>query len=120
MNRLMGYAILGFGVLLTAAVPAAEAGKGVKNSGEHWVFGTVTATHHDKRGASITIQTHHHKKQGSQSTGKPHAHHSHLTFHVHNGTQFAVLHGRQLSPASMAAVHHGSHVGILAHSNQAD
>jgi len=120
MNRLMGYAILGLGVLLTAAVPAAEAGKGVKNNGEHWVYGQVTATHHDKKGASITIQMHHHKKQGSQSTGKQQAHHSHRTFHVHGGTQFAISHGKQLSPASMAAVHQGSHVGILAHSSQAD
>jgi len=123
MNRISLCTLLGLGVLLTAGVPAAEAGKGTKNSGEHWVFGQVTATQHMKNGATISIQVHHHKKQGSQASnanGKPRVHHANRTFHVHNGTQFAMTHGKQLSPASMAAIHQGSHVGILAQGDRAD
>jgi len=111
--------LLGMALVLTAGAATAEAGKGTKKNGEHWVTGRVVAIHPQQNSLALTVQTHHHRKAGvAGRTGT--THHSHHTFHLHKGTAVEMVRAGQRTPAGMSAIQRGAHVGVLAHGHDAD
>jgi hypothetical protein len=120
MTRSFSLSLLGLATILTAGVATAEAGKGTKKNGEHWVLGRVVSTHVNKNDATMVVQTHHHNKKGASTSQASVKQHSHRTFHVSSTTTFELIQGRQHSPTSSAAVHPGSHVAVLANGDHAD
>ncbi len=107
---------LGVVVALLAWTGPASAAKGVKKTGEHHVRGTVVAVDHKGKDKSVTVHVHHKKKKGQNVAGKGHT----RTFQIDQKTKVETVRQHKAHHASLAALHKGEHVMILAHNHHAD
>jgi len=128
MTRHCVWITLGVVLAWAAAVPSAQAAKGVKKKGEHAHHGTVVAIHNNaKKGQhTFTIKVHHHHKKKALTAAPAatpttaHHHHKHLTFQVAGATQFEARRGKDHVAASPASLHKRERVTVLAHGHMAD
>jgi hypothetical protein len=115
MNRFCIGLLLVVAMILTAGSSTAHAAKGAKKKGEHHHRGTIVAVEENAGHGHITIKAHHHHKKGAVVGG------SKLEkFQVNTTTQFELVHRSEHHAATIAAVHVGEHVLILAHEQHAD
>jgi hypothetical protein len=101
-------------LVLTVGSSTAHAGKGAKK-GEHHHRGTVVAVEENGGHGHITVKVHHQHKKTVNAAG------SKLEkFHISASTKFELVSKQEHRPATVAAVHVGEHVLILAHEHHAD
>ncbi len=107
------------GLILGVAViaPQAQAAKGVKKKGDHWVHGTVIHVEH--RVGEVTVKVHHAKKKVAVIAGHPAVTHQDR-FLVTQQTQLFVKQGQVEQPTTFLAVRVGEHVSILAKGHHAE
>jgi hypothetical protein len=110
----MGLALV-FSVVLTAGTSTAHAAKGAKKKGEHEHHGTIVAVEENGGHGHLTIKTHHHHKKTEGVVGGKLE-----KFHISSSTRFEIAHKMEHVPATVAALHLGEHVFVLAHEHHAD
>ena len=108
--------VLGVVFGLTAGASQAQAGKGVKKTGEHHHHGIVVAVDQDKN--LIEVKTSH--KSKNKTTGEVTTTSQIIKLDVTANSKFFIAQNDMKSPATFARVQKGEHVSFSSHNHQVD